>query len=173
MTRRRKREDSVGDYVSHQLTWKEADEFFADIFHDLPGLLEIVEQSQQSKADTSQLRHVLKALQQPELRRMFIADESPLTRVKLCKACGRPVPQPEPGTRGRRPKHCDSACRQRAHRRRKGQKPQTPVRITISLLFTLFELEVELLRESAHRAVEERHRDRVAGSRTGEQGERR
>ncbi|WP_040838205.1 hypothetical protein [Nocardia brevicatena] len=177
MTRRRRRGDSVGDHVSHQLTWEKADQFFADIFHgffyDLPGLLEIAEQSHRSKVDTSMLRYVLKALRQPELRGMFAADESSPTRAKSCKACGWPLPQPGPGTRGRRPEHCNPACKQLAYRRRKGQKPQTPVRPTIPLLFTLFELEVELLRESAHRAVEERHRDHAAGSMTGEQGERR
>jgi hypothetical protein len=165
MTRKHGRRDSVGDRVAHQLIWKTASEYFTEMLpnftYDLPGLLEVVEESQQTASESVELRQVLRVLRQPELRAVFTSEESPSARNRLCKACSRTLTE---SGRGRRPEYCSSACRQLAHRRRKGQKTQEPMDPTIELMFMLCELEVELLRESAYRAVDERaHKDTRSG----------
>jgi hypothetical protein len=146
----------VGDRVAHQLTWKAADDYLADalpnFIYDLPGILEIVEQSYQSSSDSPELRQVLKVLRQPELRAVFTTEEKPPTTGKMCEVCGCTL---QARSRGRRPKYCGHACRQLALRRRKGQKSQEPVDLAIEVLYMLCGLEIELLRESAYRAVDE------------------
>ncbi|WP_458686385.1 hypothetical protein [Nocardia tengchongensis] len=149
----------MGEHVVHASNWKEADALVGEamgtgtaaFMYQLSELVDMVEHVHAGEASSGLLGEMFIALRRPELRALFAgSDDAALTGVG-CRSCGGSLRR---GGRGRpavycRPA-CRPACRQAAYRRRKGQVRQQ-YQLPASMLHVLMELELQQLRQYAHR----------------------